>query len=192
MFYFLFLYIVKCSVSWLHLSTGARACGGGTDAVSFDVGRHCRIGMYLSLILVFCSLGFSQRQLSPAADCLKAIYSLIVRKSNLWIVMRILRSLRLSIMTLEKRGTIMSCHNLQDLFWLTSFKFMARNYRYFLIGGYIFCSYIMFLLEEYFTRLDFTVFTQKLQRYIPELIICELFNYLREPTNISFLKKMWL
>lgn len=52
-----------------------------------------------------------------------------------------------------------------------------------------FCSYFVFLLREYFTRLDFTVFTPKLQRCMSELNICELFNYLRETTNISITKK---
>jgi len=41
-------------------------------------------------------------------------------------------------------------------------------------------------------KLDFTVFTQKLQRCIPELIIFELFNSLRESTNTSSTFKMWL
>ena len=41
-------------------------------------------------------------------------------------------------------------------------------------------------------KLDFTIFTQKLQRCIPELIIFELFNSLRESTNTSITFKMWL
>lgn len=46
--------------------------------------------------------------------------------------------------------------------------------------------------SKYKIKFYFTIFTQKLQRYIPELIIFELFNSLRESTNTFITFKMWL
>lgn len=128
--------------------------------------------------LVLCSLCFSQRQSSSVAACLKAMCFLLT-----WVIYGYSREFwgqsdsTLWLWGKERKFSVMPCIIFHIFFWHPLFEFTARNYRFFVVFTYS--------CWENVTRLNFTTFTQKLQRYIHKLNICVLCNYVMELSAIS-------
>lgn len=101
-------------------------------------GVYCGFGIMPFIHIGNLQFGLPSETIVPSSPMLKSRLLPVSQKGWFTDILEILRSLRLSIMTLEKervQSHAMYSYNLQYLFWLTSFEFMAGNYGYFLIWG---------------------------------------------------------